>query len=993
MSFELGLSHISNPSVQALNGVKVIPSTKGHSYKSQAYGTLSTTQTAVAIRSGISFQIPIMLGYSEDKLHWENASREWEIAGLIYSPSGIKEAGIEGVTEDLFGGNPPDWIYIVKNKENGNVALMGKDDARTLFDDNDRRALIESMKKEKGDLLRKYKDKITHILRLHVLVNEKADLENLRQLIKPGELGDRHFEQIDKSYSELESAWKSNYEFTSLTEFSEALKTLEKVTNFMIKKNKKFSFLTEDEVSNTIKYLVRFNNKEKLEEHEMKYLLEINKKITGQYLHSQTEASKWALRKETTVDTTQEQKTPAFHATLQIANLIKRHIPKGTILDIGPNLSNLWRVANKIDPSGELAKRIIEMEKYRGIWESAPNPNRILGDLSDISTAGLPIIHGATNDSCTEPLKKGGELKAVTLSFVLDQLTPEEAKNALIAIDKLLQKSNTQNLPSMENLKDYPALIIASPEHSPIGDTEFGLRLKENGYVLVSQMKLSGELTKDTKEKIRKTEGKETLKLVEDFLGSKNYYISVYAKTGDVNTGKIQDTLPEKFNTRIGQSRERLSSEEPAQKQLSVDPAVLYTMDLVSSLQPADFKTAASTIIPRSEIVNSKDKYVEFEDRLACLMHYEEFLNSKEKTMLDSIVEQWDKTKIQFLTKEQIDFVMDTSNKTIPFRNIERSLNDLLFDNLTKEYEAIVFKYKSDLRREGISIGGARLSASTEAQAEKMGKEKMTKLKEKEHTLWELYKIESTYRKALNKDSVFDLTRPFDVRFIKELKHAQIRLPINGMAPTLENIARELHFTPEEIEKIAERQKYSLQEYKQCSKDIDFRYCSARYRIQQLGELCFFNEKEIEGEVLRIYRMKGSAVDEMSIRHNLGKEHLSSPLGTLLEIDAEDIKPKNINPEELAKTFAPDLPTYNRVKMILYQCTNLTEEKFVRTMFDRFPALKKECNFFKKDDPMWVILTDTPPDLIPEIEINRNAIIKYAAEILNVREALLKPSK
>ena len=741
---------------------------------SKASGTTPNVPNDASHRSLFQQRIILhMISLSDTSVStdWGSIRLHWKISGIVHCPEGIQNSSLRNShseAKDEFG-NCPDWVYILKNEIDGREIPVGPIDVERLYEgDSNSLARIALLRKEKDNQLLSYKDKLDLIRRLHSSLNLQPGSDTLAKFIKLAEdhnqIGDEHFEKIDRVYSKLQDLWSESFPDVPFNRFLEIYQKLNGLNKTVSSRKRNLSLISTLEGNNLNVILTKLNSGNNTSKEELSFLMSLHEKLLRcQNYFKDIEATSWARHKAVPVDINQEAKTPAYHANLKIANLLSPILltdnPK-VILDIGSNLSNFYRILkqaipNENEESTRVLENVIDLEKDPVISACASNPNKIVASIGEIDDSHLPKIQSVSNERTKSLITNPNNFDILVTSFVLDQLDEDELRNTILAFEELLKKPPDKTAGEM-SLEKYPALVIASPEHSPLAGSNLEKILEKCGYRLIAQeQNVVNSLTHEAQERIKAEEGPESLSKVETLI-SKPYHVYVYAKVEPMDKKVFGEIPAGDFVISLAGSRKRTKKEgsEPLPKELNIDR--LLMLDIVSSLRPADFNTKSEEIVARENIYYDQ-AYADFEDRLACLIYFKKFLSKDDQRKLEAITSLWDIQGVKFLSKEQADFVMERplSDKSAHVlrlgRLMEKGLDALHFnlvEEINENYKNYIYNYYSN-------FGNRRL------------------------TLWDLYKLENKYRYRDDKQTVLEEVRSKDAQTLRAVRMAKTRLELS----------------------------------------------------------------------------------------------------------------------------------------------------------------------------------------------------------------------
>jgi AraC-like DNA-binding protein len=140
--------------------------------------------------------------------------------------------------------------------------------------------------------------------------------------------------------------------------------------------------------------------------------------------------------------------------------------------------------------------------------------------------------------------------------------------------------------------------------------------------------------------------------------------------------------------------------------------------------------------------------YDDFEDNIALLVYYRDFLPSPQQRQLDAIVTLWDRQEAAFLTQEQVQFVMRAPRATYVAHQRAIDRYPYLRRSLERDFERSV---------DSAIAAAHKLRHSVEQAARQEERRLRTSTR---HSLHTLYEEESEYRAQHRRISVFDETRP-----------------------------------------------------------------------------------------------------------------------------------------------------------------------------------------------------------------------------------------
>jgi len=730
---------------------------------------------------------------------WEEVQNTLQIEQLIFSPGGIQNAGLRsfkgsGVVADEFG-NRPHWVYKLVNTQNKKFVYVGPDDIITLFSDNlDRKEQISEMRSEKENILAGYRNKALVILKLRQLLELKdEDLSKLEFLLRPAALGDIHFGYIDVLYVKLQEIWRRKYENVSLEKFIDILDDLGKLIGFL-KQGKQLSAISPEEFIDISVAVDKLERGVLPEDNLIARIMVFHKRLLDWQNRLINESADWAQGRAGVVSVEQEAKTPAYHANLWIANrlslILKNNGRKPLILDVGANLSVFWRILRQVLGSDfvHIADGVVDLEQDIDIYNQAPNPNKIYADISELSQ-----IKEASDDFLYELLKTPNNFDIIVASFILDQLTPEQLRKAIVVFEGLLARPPNESL-SINNLDKFPLLVIASPEHSPIQGLTFDKILRLAGYeVVIAQFNPGSILTQEASARILEEEGPERLRAIRG-LTAKPFHVVIYAKTKSADMQQIEKIKLSDFTLRQGQRR--IKTEDTTEPKISslhrLNPDTLYNLDIIASLRPQDFQAQGQEIVTR-EAIQTETVYQVFENRLACLMYFNNYLTAQERPVLNLIVHLWDREDAVFLSREQVDFVMqrpydNNIKRTVGYRRLIRDFLHLK-EGIDEKHNQRLEKLRDSM------ISANRMGAHSFYswnEIESAIRKERRKLEALRYTLWDIYTMEESYRSATGQESIFEQTRTFEVKRIRQIKEAVEEIKTEGTTPSVSSVAKRI---------------------------------------------------------------------------------------------------------------------------------------------------------------------------------------------------------
>ena len=721
---------------------------------------LISNKKQILERSGITVSSQI----ETVEMQWEQERNNWEILDLSYDPDNNRNST---ASDEL--GNYPNWMYRARHKTTNYTALLGPNDVETFFAGSKEESKIKALREEKEATQKDYKQKIIDILTLKGLIPEEDITAKLEQLEALPKIGDKDFEFIDQALQVQELTWKETGldKECSLHEFIQTLNSLNALLKHLNDKNNDLSYLSRQDISTELAFTRNGNIPT---DTQVKGVLELHEILSSIEKQISRETTSWARKQAIAVDRSQAAATPAYHALIRIATFLNDIFPNKTpnIIDIGANLDNFRQTANKLFGNGgmaQVASATVAFENDDKIYNLTKNlnPHSALGSISVLNDQGLPLIREGT-DECAGILSEPHFFDAAIASFVLDQLEPEEVRNAIIAFENLLAKppdgKQTEQI-TKETLSKYPILVIASPEHAPLAGTRFSQILEDKeigGYEVVIQEFVVNELTKEAKDRIQAQGGKDTLAAVESLAG-KPFHLSIYAKVKEANIEKLKKEPKKSLIIKSGHSRRRKDGDGKEKLAPGLNPDRLVALDILSNIKANDFEASSSEPVSRYAIANDTDNYGWFEDNLACLIHYKELLPRAEQSKLDMVTELWDTNQAQFLSKGQVDFVKDQPHLTeVKYSSLPISVQI----QIDKEHEPIL--QTIEIARRGADLDEDKIQAAVNTKRRELQKEK--------YSLWDVYQREYRHRKEKNQENIFDQTRPALVKGVNAIKKA-----------------------------------------------------------------------------------------------------------------------------------------------------------------------------------------------------------------------------
>lgn len=614
---------------------------------------------------------------------WATVQSEWRIERLHHVLPNISAAGWTDsrtgapITRDFFG-NYPAWVYELRHEPTLTTIYVGPDDIETLFHDfPDRLNEKETFRKEKEALLTRIRERLRQLQRLQALLGIRPEDATWRwPTSRPRYLGDQDVVDIDAAAQQLEAIWRSRVPGLSLDEGIEVLTKLEEVLRTFGPRRGRTTILTDSEMDRLQVLLAQLQTNTAFTAADRDFLLQLHQLLLLRQTRLQEEARDWGRGRPIAYDPEHERKTPAYHANLEIAAwLVEQQQAhpdwRPFILDAGANISVLYRILRELSQASgletNLAGDVVDLEADPAIYAAAINPQRILADLTQ-----LPATQAATDESVQELAEVPHQFGVVVASFVLDQLAPEQIPQALAAFEHLLvEPHDATSAPlQQETITDFPLLILASPEHSPLRDSPLDQVLQgAAGYTLIRQATLTHQLTSSARQRLLKEEGREVLTLMEQMTG-KPFHLAIYAKTAAADLTAIRAIKPEEWRLRRGRGGGG-GGGGGTTRPTTVNVQHLLVLDLLPTLQPNDFQTHTSAIVARQTMLNDP-AYADFEERLAALINGRHYLSRTDQQRLETVLTLWDRQYAAFLSDEQARFIMGApdASRTLVYQQV-----------------------------------------------------------------------------------------------------------------------------------------------------------------------------------------------------------------------------------------------------------------------------------------------------------------------------------
>jgi len=684
-------------------------------------------------------RISHMVGLSDTSefSDWVDLRSQWEIVEMIYSPGGIQYAGI-GVEGDVFG-NFPHNVYVVRNFQNGAMVYMGPDDVLYFFPEDEDKKRINALRKEKK---KQQKVKVAQIKLIRQYRKWMQDVEGINLLLSDPHIdqdkvnpGDRHFPVIQEILGRYERLWQEQFQAEiDLERFAEIYKNLKSSLNILL--NRKLSYLSREDQRQVVGFLQRIENGERLSEPMVKLIIEVHEKILQKKTQHHKESLGWGKGETQESDVINDPQRPAFHANIWIANYLAKVFGEGDrpmILDVGANSSVLWQILRELGIT--LDEGIIDLEYSEFTYNRAPNPYRILGDISKLNKQGFLEIQAASNETAEEMFSEANTFDTVVFSFVFDQLAPLQVRNALIALENLLSTPDKN-----------PKLIITSPENSPLQNSELDRVLHELGYVAVNQeSNITNKLTAEAEARILQEEGRERLSQIKASL-KKVFHAAVYEKRTASDAKSISAINLERLKIRKGKDRTRKGDKiEPNQFFTTFSDDDLINMEIRSGLGVKDFATETSGEIIHRDQINRDEKYDDFLRNLVILalghagitedMRLPNGLK-KVLSMAYQMHQEWTDESPAFIPQADVEAI----NKAVYASAFTFAEIKKIFPHLENVFEKSHAVLREEKRREIEGYSGARYQAALK----KFDRE----LETKRYALSLIFNREAEYRKA-----------------------------------------------------------------------------------------------------------------------------------------------------------------------------------------------------------------------------------------------------
>ncbi|MFN0117728.1 MAG: SNF2-related protein [Elusimicrobiota bacterium] len=708
-------------------------------------------------------------------IDWKSQTNDWNISDLIYCPTTIKTANLVNeigvvVGADAFG-NFPKWVYRITHLPSKKIFYVGPDDVLQLFPEEESRVQLLRSDKEK-ELKSAYErfvfsGKIIHWMGLDIASKVYA-------IGKETELTFSDLENIDIEFQKVVQEWKKKVDGIDLGEFQVIVTDLHRLEASL--RSRRLRVVPWPDVQRVLRVLRSIDEeKNEFNFQDVIFLKTIHQRLLSYQNSSILEAISWANRKATAVNIDIEAKTPAFQANLWVARWVIDHIKTNkTVLDIGANLSVLWRVYHALKETNENGDphsiQIIDLEKDPNIYGQAPNPLRVRADISRMGSPTKQVLDEINTPKIVDGFfDSPHQVPVIAASFVLDQLEPQDLRDALREIDNLLVLPPVKEIPlNNENLDQFPLLILTSPEHAPIGNSNLDDILKEMGYepVYIPHL-IKNELNSSAKDSLKSTLGSKAAKNVEEFT-SKPYHAAVYAKVRVVDPVFVKIPLA-RYTFRQPQKRRSQKNRKTDEKEeAQLDPSKLESLFYIESLRPTDFNISETSIIPRTTIYSLR-RYRMFELNIAILSHYYEFLNVEDKNQFDAIKKAWDDDNSAFLTTDQVNFVMDrpTQLAGVDGWDYEQVLGE--FNYLRRAINEYRDSYKARRLSEIYTENKTADMTATERRVQK-------ELEEQKYSLRQIFDWEEAWRSANNGKNIIEETRDWIGQRIIQIHRAVIKL-------------------------------------------------------------------------------------------------------------------------------------------------------------------------------------------------------------------------
>lgn len=648
---------------------------------------------------------------------WKVASLNWDIE-YFYADKNNKEFRIK----DEFG-NYPNHIFVLKHKSTGEKVFLGDDDIRTLFSDpwfSAERIIIDRLRSNERPSYKKRLEELRPLLYLTLDKYKSTDpsknelIEKTEQILKKPQFTDKDLDFIDDAYFICEEVWTEKGFSHSATKFLEAYKEI----NHIVSNETVLKLADENHTTGLVK----------------EKLLDVPARtITNETVNSIIDLYESLINIQKTLEVefgllgtpTPKEHNPRFdlgtvagQADVKIADRIYTDLEAGKkVLNValdGPR--QLITIANAIyetlgiDEPGrkKLLSNLHDLDPITYRTYTHPNPERILGDIKTLNSNGLP-----ENES--EKLKPNS-YKTITANCLFNRLNENRnaITNAFIAFENLLVNS-------AENPGE---IIVSNPKQYQMSKTNLRDLFRIAGYVEVSPPELtSNELSDDLSTRINGNGSARNLI-------KKTYEYAIFRKVTPFTADEIRrkfDLLDESFfKTKSEKCKEESPTSPREDAEFILRPDYLMGLSVISNASISNqLIPGSSSIVTRRDIIHDS-QYAEFEERLATLQHYSSeehgensHLTKREKTKLDEIIQLWDIDFSNALTRDQVAFIMTTSNKAVETKELPAKIKSNAKSNYGKKctlWDAYKTERDSRLRFSEPSIVSIRRPGETLAE-------------------------------------------------------------------------------------------------------------------------------------------------------------------------------------------------------------------------------------------------------------------------------------
>ena len=569
---------------------------------------------------------------------WEAERPNWGIVRNSFSAK---------LVSDDFNSSPHvKNLFVFKRKVTGQEVLMGPDDARGLFDD--RVEDINRLETGKTTERKTYQKKTENTLRLIRLfdaaeqVSVRDELTTFRDF---EQIGDAEYSVIDKHYTRLQQLWSEKCSAVySLDDFLTAVDNVQKVCQDVSGRGHTLNRF-KDQLDNADRIITAFyeGNIPSASDVETlgstyRELLQFQKQlpVTDAYLAS-------GRRVEEPVALMYAR--PRAHAALIMLDIIAGRRGEGElqIIDLCGN-GVLYQTAKQLNDGHHngLADCIVDLERVdeRSLFEKNPNPRKVLVDFpgSDPNTPPVRIVEQSDSTS----LQAAGK-RIVVLNFVLNHLDPDEIKQTVLAARAL----------------NPDRLLISLPENCQLEQSNLYNILQVLGFRQELVLHGANELEGQTDFEIRTQRKSEISSGVRNRV-KKPYRVYVLGRE-NIDVPPAVTFMNGKYFALVKSDSEGTRSHGEAEDPGALNPKLLQKLDATSGLSGRNFIRPDTSTVSAHDIVNNP-QYKEFEERLAAMLHFRNFLQPKERKTLDEIANLWISKFVPSLTTDQVGFVMDRPN-------------------------------------------------------------------------------------------------------------------------------------------------------------------------------------------------------------------------------------------------------------------------------------------------------------------------------------------